>query len=147
MKRERAQRTERRWRFWISKSHCGFLVSGLGRWFCVNKFFAFRLTGSSRWSNHRPMRGRILLQDLETHRYFAGEGMWAAGCQQAKVFEHTWMALQEGLNHADRTTQVVWCFGDPSENMYMLVRPYDGAVVYPCGTCPLKVGIGEIFHS
>src|SRR5215471_3863546 len=86
--------------------------------FVVNKFYSFRLTIFSSWSNHRLMRGRILLQDLRTLRYFAGEGMWATGCQQAKGFEYTWMALQEGLNHANRTTQVVWCFGDPSANMY-----------------------------
>jgi hypothetical protein len=69
------------------------------------------------------MSDRILLQDLESHEYLGANGEWVEGCDVAQVFEHTWMALQEGLNHKGRATQVVWCFGNPALSMYMLVRP------------------------
>ncbi len=83
------------------------------------------------------MRGRIILQDLDTHSYLNQDGAWSSSCQQARIFDHTYMALLEGLDHEDKHTQVVWCFRDPGANLYMAVRPADKAKIYPCEACPL----------
>lgn len=83
------------------------------------------------------MRGRILLQDLNSHSYLGKDGAWTKTCQQARVFEHTYIALLEGLDQEDKHTQVVWCFRDPSSNLYMAVRPGDNGKLYPCEACPL----------
>lgn len=82
-------------------------------------------------------KGRVILQDLETHSYLAGDSSWASSCQQAKVFEHTYVALLEGLNYHPKALQVVWCFRNPSMNMYLPVNPADGARVVACDFCPL----------
>lgn len=82
------------------------------------------------------MKGRVILQDIVSHQYLAPDGGWAASCQQARTFEHTYLALLDGLEHRDKHTQVVWCFQNPSENMYMPVRPQDSGLVLPCQSCP-----------
>lgn len=83
------------------------------------------------------MNGRIILQDLLNHTYLSLEETWVESCQQARVFEHTYQALLEGLQHTDRHSQVVWCFQNPSENMYVLVRPENKDRIFPCENCPL----------
>src|SRR3974377_2290274 len=80
------------------------------------------------------MRGRILLQDLLSHYYLAPKGTWTSNCQDARVFEHTYMALQEGLNLRDRPSQVVWCFRNPSSSMYLPVRSLDADKISPCAS-------------
>lgn len=83
------------------------------------------------------MRGRIILQDVATQFYLAADSSWVKGCQQARVFEHTYLALLEGLDHHEKTTQVVWCFKNRDMNMYLAVRPGDSNCVQPCVFCPL----------
>lgn len=86
------------------------------------------------------MRGRILLQDLQNHRFLTSDGGWRQNCQNAKSFEHTYQALFVGLSRTDRRTQVVWCFGDQAKNLYLAVRP--GDPVYRCPNCPSSADKG-----
>ena len=83
------------------------------------------------------MKGRIILQDLSSHQYLGSDGFWTPSCQEAKQFERTYQALQQGLDYTDKRTQVVWCFQDPTQNLYMLVDPNQTASVFPCLTCGL----------
>ena len=83
-----------------------------------------------------PMSGRVILQDLRTHSYLGDDGTWVSSCQHARLFDHTYVALLEGLKHAEQM-QVVWCFQNPSQNLYMPVRPGDEHLVFPWKTCPL----------
>lgn len=83
------------------------------------------------------MSGRIILQDLSTHRYLAPDNSWAESCQQAKVFEHTYQALLTGLSFHAGPMQVVWCFRNPAANMYIAVHPSDGDRIRACVSCPL----------
>jgi hypothetical protein len=82
------------------------------------------------------MKGRVILQDLVSHNYLAAGDTWVASCQKARTFEHTYLALLEGLEHREKT-QVVWCFQNLRENMYVVVRSYTDDHIYPCVTCPL----------
>ena len=82
------------------------------------------------------MRGRILLQRLDTRRYLGTAGEWADSCQKARIFEHTYQALLEGLEHPE-STQEVWCFRNPTRNLYTAVRPEDDPGVLPCEACSL----------
>jgi len=68
------------------------------------------------------MRGRVILQEIESGFYLDASSRWVAGCQEARVFEHTWMALPEGLSHKEKALQVVWCFRAPTQNLYYPVR-------------------------
>ena len=83
------------------------------------------------------VKGRIILQDLGTHQYLGKDGLWTASCQEAKLFEQAYQALQEGLDRTGKRTQVVWCFQDPTENLYMLVDPNQDDSVHPCISCGL----------
>jgi hypothetical protein len=85
----------------------------------------------------RRMRGRIILQEVSTGAYVADDGSWVESCQQAKVFEHIYLALLRGLDIRDKCLQVVWCFRNPAASMYLPVRPEDGERVRTCGECPL----------
>src|SRR5690349_1177009 len=82
------------------------------------------------------MRGRIILQALVTCHYLTPSGAWVAGCRKARRFEHTYLALLEGLDHRDRATQVVWCFSNPSLSLLMPVHASDDHRVFACATCP-----------
>ena len=77
------------------------------------------------------------MQEVITRRYLAADGSWTESCQGAKTFEHTYLALLEGISHPEKTIQVVWCFRNPSLNMYLAVRPGDEALTCPCLECPL----------
>ena len=83
------------------------------------------------------MNRRIIMQEPTTRLYLAPDGSWTNNCQQARTFEHTYLALLEGMNHCEKTLQVVWCFRDPSLNMYLSVRPGEEALTCPCIECPL----------
>jgi len=89
------------------------------------------------------MNGRIFLQDLFNRSFLSADGSWVASCEQAKVFEHTYTALFEGLKHADKRTQIVWCHDNRNLNVYLLVRPDDSSRIQPCETCPLENGKGK----
>lgn len=80
------------------------------------------------------MRGRILLQDLQNHRFLTSDGGWSQNCKKAQNFDHTYRALFVGLARRDRRTQVVWCFEDRAKNLYLPVRA--GDPVYRCLNCP-----------
>ena len=82
------------------------------------------------------MRGGIILQDLLTHDYLTPAGAWAPTCQEARLFDHTYLALLEGLQHRDRATQVVWCFRNPSLSLFLPVHASDSHRVIACATCP-----------
>jgi hypothetical protein len=88
--------------------------------------------------NNRRMRGRIILQDISTHRYLAPDNSWTQSCQQAKVFEHTYQALLEGLSLHNTPTQMVWCFRNPAANLYVAVHPQDSNRIQACVSCPLS---------
>ena len=83
-------------------------------------------------------RGRVILQDLHTHCYLSSDNSWVGSCQRARVFEHTYLALLEGLGHPQKALQVVWCFQNPARNMYVSVKPEDSARIYACSHCPLS---------
>ena len=89
------------------------------------------------------MSGRVILQDLSTHRYLTPDDCWAESCQQAKVFEHTYQALLRGLDFHARPIQVVWCFRNPAENMYIAVQPDDSDKIRACVFCPLARRPGQ----
>ena len=82
------------------------------------------------------MGGRIILQDLGNRLYLGSDGAWANSCQAAKLFEHTYLALLEGLNHAGKHLQVVRCFQNPGANMYMPVHPVEELNLVCCEKCP-----------
>ena len=88
------------------------------------------------------MRGRVLLQDVRSGRYFGEKGEWTLNCQQSKLFEHTYQAMLEGLEHSG-VLQVVWCFRNPSRNFYVLVREDEHFDVLPCVRCPLSAAPGR----
>lgn len=90
------------------------------------------------------MSGRVILQDLLNHRYLGSGGSWVTSCQNAIVFEHTYQAALEGLHHPEHT-QVVWCFRNPSQNLYMAVRPDEERAVSPCDTCPLADATSQVW--
>lgn len=83
------------------------------------------------------MDGRIILQELATHRYLAADDSWSESCRQAKVFEHTYQALLKGLSFHTQPMQVVWCFRNPAANMYIAVHPSDSDRIRACISCPL----------
>jgi hypothetical protein len=83
------------------------------------------------------MEGRVILQDLTTHSYLAKDNSWAESCQRARVFEHTYEAVLEGLEHREKVLQVVWCFQNPAKNMYLPVKAEDSDRIYECVSCPL----------
>jgi hypothetical protein len=86
------------------------------------------------------MSGRVIVQDTATRRYLGPESSWVESCQQARVFEHTYLALLEGLQHRDKILQVVWCFQNPVENLYIAVRPEHQGRIRPCEICKLGPG-------
>lgn len=77
------------------------------------------------------------MQEVTTRRYLAADGSWTENCQRAKTFAHTYLALLEGMDHSEKTIQVVWCFRNPDLNMYLTVKPGDEALTRPCLACPL----------
>ena len=81
------------------------------------------------------MDGRIILQEISTHRYLAADDSWAESCQQAKAFEDTCQALLKGLSFHTRPMQVVRCFRNPAANMYIAVHPSDSDRIRPCVSC------------
>ena len=83
------------------------------------------------------MNRRIIMQEPTTRLYLAPDGSWTNNCQQARTFEHTYLALLEGMNHYEKTLQVVWCFRDPALNMYLSVRPGEETRTCQCIECPL----------
>ncbi len=83
------------------------------------------------------MSGRVIIQDTKTRCYLGQGCSWVQSCQEARVFEHTYTALLEGLEHRDKTLQVVWCFQHPEQNLYVAVRPGDEAHIQPCTACKL----------
>jgi hypothetical protein len=83
------------------------------------------------------MSRRIIMQEVATRLYLAPDGSWTRNCQEAKTFEHTYLALLEGLRYSGKKLQVVWCFRDPSLNMYLPVRPEAEASACHCVDCPL----------
>ena len=84
------------------------------------------------------MSRRIILQEVNTCLYLATNGSWTANCQEAKKYDHTYQALLEGMTHSDKVLQVVWCFRNPSMNLYMNVRPGQELLTHPCLQCPLS---------
>lgn len=83
------------------------------------------------------MSRRIIMQEVDTRLYLAPDGSWTHDCQEAKTFDHTYLALLEGLGYSAKKLQVVWCFRNPSLNMYLPVRSETEAVVCQCVGCPL----------
>ena len=83
------------------------------------------------------MKRRIIIQEPTTRLYLAPDGTWTNNCQKARTFEHTYLALLEGINYSERALQVVWCFRNPALNMYLSVRPEDDALTCACAECPL----------
>lgn len=83
------------------------------------------------------MSRRVIMQEVETRLYLAADGSWTHNCQQARTFEHTYLALLEGLRYSAKNLQVVWCFRNPSLNMYLPVRPEGEATLCHCVSCPL----------
>jgi hypothetical protein len=43
----------------------------------------------------------------------------------------------KGLSFRTGPLQVVWCFRNPAENMYMAVHPQDSDRIRPCVSCPM----------
>src|SRR3974390_2726081 len=69
------------------------------------------------------MRKRIILQDMNSHRYLSAGGNWVSNFQLARVFEHTHSALSEGLRYSDKRPQIVWCFSDdPRMHLHIPIR-------------------------
>jgi hypothetical protein len=89
------------------------------------------------------MSGRVIIQDVQTRLYLGKNCSWVESCQQAKLFEHAYSAILEGLDFQDRTVQVVWCFQNPQINMYMPARAGDEGRIVPCVTCPM-MGLAEL---
>ncbi|HTL55218.1 MAG TPA: hypothetical protein VL361_06035 [Candidatus Limnocylindrales bacterium] len=83
------------------------------------------------------MSRRIIMQEVNTCLYLAPNGSWTANCQAAKTYEHTYQALLEGMRYGDKVLQVVWCFRNPSMNLYMNVRPGLEGLTHACLECPL----------
>jgi hypothetical protein len=83
------------------------------------------------------MNRRVIIQESSSHVYLAADGSWTSDCQQARTFEHTYLALLEGMNHPGKSLQVVWCFRNPAMNMYLPVHPGDDATTCHCIECPL----------
>ena len=83
------------------------------------------------------MDRRVIIQESSRRLYLGADNTWTSDCQQAKTFEHTYLALLEGLNHPSKSLQVVWCFRDPALNMYLSVRPGDETPPCQCVQCPL----------
>ena len=81
------------------------------------------------------MSGRVIVQDVDTRLYLDENSSWVESCQQARTFEHTYSALLEGLEHHNKTLQIVWCFQNPELNMYLAVRPGEGERIRPCTIC------------
>ncbi len=88
-------------------------------------------------------RGRVILQDLQTHSYLSSDNSWVGSCQRARVFEHTYLALLEGLGYPQKALQVVWCFQNPARNMYVAVKAEDTDRIHGCSQCPLLVAHGN----
>ena len=102
----------------------------------MNKIIILLLTPDNSWLNAQSMSGRIILQDMRTHCYLGDDGAWETSCQQARLFDRAYLAVLEGLKHPEQM-QVVWCFQNPSQNLYMPVRPGDEHLVFPCEACAL----------
>jgi hypothetical protein len=84
-----------------------------------------------------------MVQDL-TSRFFLGrDSSWVESCQSAREFEHTHLALLQGVQHAEKALQVVWCFQNPSLNLYISIDPGQQDQVRPCGFCPLSAEAGN----
>jgi hypothetical protein len=84
------------------------------------------------------VNGRIILQDISTRLYMDNDHSWTRNCQEAKSFEQTYHALLEGLSHKEKRLQVVWCFQNPTLNMYVAVHPEDNDRIHACVSCPLE---------
>jgi hypothetical protein len=83
------------------------------------------------------MKGRIILQDLFNRSFLSTDGTWVSSCDQPRVFEHTYIALLEALKYPDKRTQILWCFENPTQNIYLLVRPDASSRILQCETCPV----------
>ena len=82
------------------------------------------------------MKRRVILQDLRSGRYLSEDDRWVEDCQRAKAFEHTYLALREGISRLDvDCTQLVFCFEDPSRNLYFRIR--GSRPTLACNKCPL----------
>lgn len=77
------------------------------------------------------------MQEPVSRLYLGRDGSWTRDCQQARTFDHTYLALLEGMNYSDKALQIVWCFRDPALNMYLSVRPGQEAPTCACVECPL----------
>ncbi len=87
--------------------------------------------------------GRIILQDLASHCYLTSDRSWVKSCQEAKEFDHVFQALVEAVRQPDKHPQVVWCFRNPSLNLYFAVSPGDKEHLFPCKTCPIAGRLDE----
>lgn len=85
------------------------------------------------------MRGKVLLQDLVSRCYLAIDNSWVESCQSAKVFDHTWAALFQGLKYRDKRLQVVWCFRNPASSFYAPVSVGGDGLMGQCGRCPFDI--------
>jgi hypothetical protein len=84
-----------------------------------------------------------MVQDLASRFYLGGDSSWVENCQAAREFEHTHLALLQGLHHAEKALQVVWCFQNPTLNLYIPVDPAQQDQVRPYGFCPLSAEVGS----
>ncbi len=87
-----------------------------------------------------------LLQELGRGKFFAEDGTWVADCRDAREFEHTHLALLQGIAFRDRKTQVVLCLGCPQASMYIACHPEDSGEVTPCEICP-HLGVSSTAHA
>ena len=78
----------------------------------------------------------IILQSFASGRYLGPNHTWVTSCQEARRFDHTYMAALEGLKHSERC-QIVWCMGNPKMSIFVSVRAEDSSAVFPCKACPL----------
>jgi len=83
------------------------------------------------------MNRRVIIQDSSGRMFLAADGSWTNDCQHARTFEHTYLALLEGLNYPGKLLQIVWCFRNPAQNMYLSVHPGEESLVCRCIECPV----------
>jgi len=94
------------------------------------------------WREQHVKAKRIVLQDLASRRYLSADGTWVSSCLEAMTFEHTCMAVLEGVKHRETRCQIVWCFEPPSTSLYLSVFGEDLSRVRACENCPC-LGSGE----
>src|SRR5947207_8508795 len=99
--------------------------------------------GSSTLNGEQLVKtNRIVLQDLASGCYLSPDRSWVSGCLEAMTFEHTSLAVLEGVKHSERRSQIVWCFEHPSTSLYISVYAQVNGRVRACENCPgLKGGI------